>query len=107
MPERISQINIRESFKKNGIPAEDGPGINTLPVDPTILLRSLRSDLSDGSDESDEHSNHAWLFTAAFSPGPSTAAAPGFPSFSSFSFEFKTFGAKLKNRLFFGTVDAH
>jgi len=38
MPETISQINIRESFKKNGIPAEDGPGINTLPVDPTILF---------------------------------------------------------------------
>lgn len=25
MPETISQINIRESFKKNGIPAMDGP----------------------------------------------------------------------------------
>ena len=25
MPETISQIDIRESFKKNGIPADDGP----------------------------------------------------------------------------------
>ena len=89
MPETISQINIRESFKKNGIPAEDGPGINTLPVDPTILLRSLRSDLSDGSDESDEHSNHAWLFTAAFSPGPSIAAVPDFRLFPVFHLNLK------------------
>ena len=81
MPETISQINIRESFKKNGITTMDGPGINTLPADPTILLPCQWSDLSDGSDESDEHSNHAWLFTAAFSLGPSNAPAPDFHLF--------------------------
>ena len=81
MPETISQINIRESFKKNGIPAEDGPGINTLPVDPTILFLCQWSDLSDRSDGSDKHANHVWLFTAAFSPGPSIAAAPDFTEY--------------------------